>query len=90
MTKDQIPADDILTIQPAAGGAVVIAVRDRTSRCFDVHCSVHGRISVYTHDQAATVRAIEQMSQDVTNWAAKHAAACTSTTPRVATTGSPS
>lgn len=71
--RTPVSADDILTIVTASDNATVAAVQDRTDRCFDVACSVHGRFYTFCYSRGATVRNLDWFRADVALSAAKHA-----------------
>lgn len=86
MTKDQIPAEDILRIVWAADGAVVVAIHDRTAYSLDIICTVHA--APYTHllSRGCTDDATERFRSGTADAADKHAAV-RHATPRVDSPG---
>jgi hypothetical protein len=86
VTKDQIPAEDILRIVWAADDATIVAIHDRATRSLDIICTVHA--APYTHllSRGCTKDATDRFRAATVDAADKHAQ--TRHTPRVATPGS--
>lgn len=85
MSKDQIPADDILQVVTADDGAAIAIIHDRVTLSFEVACSVHGNPYAYLYGRGVTVTDLDRTRDSVAHTAAKHAA--NRHTPRVATPG---
>lgn len=88
MTKDQIPADDILAIVTAPDNATIVAVHDRATRSLELICTACGNPYTLLLSRGCTDDAANKRRAAFANEADKHAAI--RHTPRVDSSGEPS
>lgn len=86
MTKDQIPADDILRIVTVPAGATIVAVHDRATRSLDLICTLCGNPYTLLLSRGCTNDAVDKRRAAFAEQADRHAAI--RHTPRVDTAGS--